>query len=144
MAIAKLLVSACALSALLVGCSQESQEKYGEAGQQIKQAAKNTGEAIEKDTKVATEATKAAAQTAQQSFEKSAANDVLTTGKVKAALMATKDLNSKGINVETANGKVVLKGAVPTDAQKALASQVAADRAGDKYKVDNQLTVNKQ
>jgi len=38
---------------ILCGCSKQSKEEYGQAGQSLKQAAKATGEALKTDAKVA-------------------------------------------------------------------------------------------
>jgi osmotically-inducible protein OsmY len=61
---------------------------------------------------------------------------------VKTAIMADKDIEAKGIDVDTyADRKtVVLRGTVPTEAQKARAEQIARDHAKG-YTVDNQLVV---
>jgi len=60
---------------------------------------------------------------------------------VKAALHAEKDVKSRAIDVETFQGKVVLKGAVPDKRQAELAAQVARSIEGVKS-VENRLTVN--
>ena len=61
---------------------------------------------------------------------------------VKAALIADKTVDASDINVDTiaATKTVVLKGTVPTAAQKDQAEQIAVREAAG-YKVDNQLTV---
>ena len=61
---------------------------------------------------------------------------------VKAALMADETVDATNINVDTfADRKtVVLRGSVPTQAQKDAAGKIAS-REAEGYKVDNQLTV---
>jgi hyperosmotically inducible periplasmic protein len=61
---------------------------------------------------------------------------------VKAALTADSTVDASDINVDTfkETKTVVLKGSVPTAAQKAQAGRIAA-READGYKIDNQLVV---
>jgi hypothetical protein len=61
---------------------------------------------------------------------------------VKAALIADKTVDASDINVDTfAETKtVVLRGTVPTEAQKDTAERIAI-REAEGYKVNNQLTV---
>ena len=61
---------------------------------------------------------------------------------VKTALMADDLVDADDINVDTFHETktVVLKGSVPTAAQKAAAAKIAA-REAEGYKIDNQLTV---
>lgn len=61
---------------------------------------------------------------------------------VKAAIIADKTVDSGAIDVDTYQDKkvVVLRGSVPTAAQKARAEQIARDRATG-YTIDNRLAV---
>jgi osmotically-inducible protein OsmY len=61
---------------------------------------------------------------------------------VKAALMADSRVDAGGINVDTDHERktVVLKGRVPTAAQKTLAEQIAVEKAVG-YRVQNDLMV---
>ena len=61
---------------------------------------------------------------------------------VKTALMADDTVDADEINVDTFHETktVVLKGSVPTAAQKTAAGRIAA-REAEGYKIDNQLTV---
>lgn len=61
---------------------------------------------------------------------------------IKAALIAERGLDSSNINVDTdrTTKMVMLKGSVPTDAQKSLAETIARREAAG-YQVTNQLTV---
>ena len=64
---------------------------------------------------------------------------------VKTALIADDLIDASAINVDTFHETktVVLKGSVPTAAQKEAAERVAR-REAEGYKVDNQLTVRPQ
>jgi osmotically-inducible protein OsmY len=61
---------------------------------------------------------------------------------VKTALMADDMVDASDIDVDTMHETktVVLKGSVPTAAQKTAAGKIAA-REAEGYKIDNQLTV---
>jgi len=64
------------------------------------------------------------------------------TAGVKSALIADERVDTSNINVDTNTdtNTVVLKGSVPTAAQKQLAEQIARDKAKG-YRVVNQLVV---
>lgn len=64
---------------------------------------------------------------------------------VKTALMADDTVDADDINVDTFHETktVVLKGSVPTAAQKTAAGRIAA-REAEGYKIDNQLVVKPQ
>ena len=66
----------------------------------------------------------------------------LETLDVKAAIIADKTVDSGAIDVDTYQDKklVVLRGSVPTEAQKAKAEQIARDKATG-YTVENRLAV---
>jgi hyperosmotically inducible periplasmic protein len=67
---------------------------------------------------------------------------VVETLDVKTAIIADKTIDAGAIDVDTyADTKtVVLRGSVPTDAQKARAEQIAREHAPN-YKIDNKLAV---
>ena len=67
-----------------------------------------------------------------------ATGDAAVTAKVKAALLAEKDVDGLKINVDTRDGNVTLTGNVPEPAQVERATQVARGIEGVKA-VDNQL-----
>jgi hyperosmotically inducible protein len=69
-----------------------------------------------------------------------ATDDAGITAKVKTALIAQSELNSKSIDVDTQNGVVTLSGTVPEKVQVERAAQVAQTVGGVK-RVDNRLTV---
>jgi len=66
----------------------------------------------------------------------------LETIDVKSAIIADKTIDSGAIDVDTYQDKkvVVLRGSVPTEAQKQKAEQIARDNAKG-YTVDNRLVV---
>jgi osmotically-inducible protein OsmY len=72
----------------------------------------------------------------------SAVRGGLETVDVKSAIIADKQIDSGAIDVDTFQDRklVVLRGSVPTEAQKARAEQIARDNAKG-YKVENKLAV---
>lgn len=66
----------------------------------------------------------------------------LETVDVKTALIADKTIDAGAIDVDTYQDKkvVVLRGSVPTEAQKQKAGMIAKDNASS-YTIDNQLAV---
>ena len=66
----------------------------------------------------------------------------LQTADVKTAIIADKTIDSGAIDVDTYADKklVVIRGSVPTEAQKAKATEIAHKNA-EGYKIDNQLAV---
>jgi hypothetical protein len=72
----------------------------------------------------------------------SAVKGALETLDVKAAIIADKTIDSGAIDVDTFRDKkvVVLRGSVPTEAQKAKAEQIARQNA-EGYTIDNRLAV---
>jgi hyperosmotically inducible protein len=67
--------------------------------------------------------------------------DAAITARVKAALLAEKNVKSSAIDVDAFQGKVILRGTVPDREQAALAAKVAAAVEGVKT-VDNRLGVH--
>jgi hyperosmotically inducible protein len=110
---------------VLGACTPQSKQQYSQAGQELGGAAQKIGTGLKEDTQVA------GAQAA----------DATMTGKVKAALIAAKDVDSSHIDVDTSNKVVMLKGSVPDQAQSEKAQQIAADQAGAGYSVQNELQV---
>jgi hyperosmotically inducible protein len=66
-------------------------------------------------------------------------DDAAVTAKVKAALMAESGVDGTKINVDTSNGRVTLKGEVPSKTMIDRAVQVAKGVEGVKD-VDNRLS----
>ncbi len=69
-------------------------------------------------------------------------DDSVITTKAKAELLATKDLRSLQVSVETRKGQVILSGFVDNAAMKAKAEEVVAKIDGVKS-VKNSLVVKK-
>ena len=74
----------------------------------------------------------------------SAVRGGLETVDVKTAIIADKTIDSGAIDVDTYQEKklVVLRGSVPTEAQKQKAEQIARENAKG-YTIDNRLVVAK-
>src|SRR6185503_19254016 len=103
--------------------AEEAGEKLKELGDKAVEGAKDLGEKAGEKTEGAGDAVSAAAQTTM----------------VKAALIADKDVDSSGIDVDTeaATRTVMLKGTVPTAAQKASAERIAKGKVSKGYSVHN-------
>ena len=103
-------------------------------------AAQNTARKVEQETKEATAQAKESlarmGDTASQ-----IAGDAALVARVKAALLAEKDVKSADIGVDAFQGRVILRGTVPDQEQIALAARVARTIDGVKS-VDNRLAVN--
>ena len=67
--------------------------------------------------------------------------DAAIVARVKAALVAEKNVKSTDIRVEAFQGRVILRGTVPDEAQIALAGDVARMADGARS-VDNRLAVH--
>ena len=117
----------------LAGCDRADRSKLESDAKQTmstaKQAARNAGDEIKRETKEV-------GDTAGQVI-----GDTAITTKVKTALHAEKDVRSRDIDVETFQGKVVLKGAVADKRQIELAGRVARSVDGVKS-VENRLIVD--
>lgn len=102
-----------------------------------KDEARDKSEATKEKTKDITADAKRAAGNAGAAID--AATETLD---VKSKLMADSTVDASDINVDTFHETktVVLKGSVPTAAQKEEAGRIAA-REATGYKIDNQLTV---
>jgi osmotically-inducible protein OsmY len=108
------------------GLQRDTEENSRKAAIKASEAAEKASEATAVATRNATEAAEAAAQTVN----------------VKTALLADKRVSATGIDVDTdrASRTVILKGHVPSEEQKAIAQQIAADRSTG-YHVRNELTI---
>lgn len=135
--------SACVAGLLLVGCSQEAKDKYGEAGTQAGKAAQTAGEAVAADAKAAAPKVKAAAEEAGKKVDEAKKNSeqALMTGKVKQALLAANGLDASGITVSTADYKITLTGTVLNKDQRDQAEQLAKGIGGNGFTVVNELKV---
>ena len=128
----------CALlAATVTACSdrteRRTEEAAGDAGRATSEAARDAGRATSEAARDAGAAVANAGRAAEAAVE---------TMDVKAALMADSRVDAGGINVDTNHETktVVLKGKVPSAAQKTLAQQIATDQAKG-YRIQNDLTV---
>ena len=83
----------------------------------------------------------AASNTDQKQSVGEYASDAVITTKVKAAIVAEKNLSALDIAVETNDGVVTLTGTVATDAQADNAARVTRDVEGVKQ-VENKVKVD--
>lgn len=116
--------------ALTAGCNRE-ETATSDAGSKIDQARDNVGEKMD--------------QAASQMQEQAAnagdkIDDAAITAKVKTALVAEPGLKALQIDVDTADGVVMLSGAVDSPSSIDRATQVVQAVPGVKS-VDNRLTV---
>lgn len=74
-------------------------------------------------------------------FRRRATDTEIRTG-IKTDIWNSDRMDNAKVNVDVSNGNVVLRGAVTTQAQKNLATQIARSKDGVKS-VDNQLTVTR-
>jgi osmotically-inducible protein OsmY len=116
-------------------------------GDKAAEGARKAGEKVEEGAEKAGDKT---ARGAEKTGEKAeGAGDVLSAAKqttvVKVALMADKDVDSSHIDVDTeaSTKTVMLKGSVPTAAQKTTAERIAKAKVSKGYSVHNMLTVAK-
>lgn len=105
-------------------------------------ACEHTAAGIKQDAELAAKSD--AAVKAKEAANKTGAavGAALETADIKASLMADKSIDSSSINVDTyAETKtVVLRGSVPTAAQREQAERIAVAKAPG-YRVDNKLAV---
>ncbi len=107
---------------LFAGCSEQTQQQLGEATQSVASDAK---ENLER----AAESTQDALETAQ------------LTSRVKAALMASDQIATGNLNVESEDGAVHLKGSVEDESQRTLAQEIAKNTAPEGTEIINELLV---
>ena len=117
--------------------SAEAADKAKDATADAKQEAKEKSDAAKAEGREQANDAKRTAGEAGAAID--AAKETVD---VKSALMADATVDASNINVDTYHETktVVLKGSVPTSAQKEEAGRIAA-READGYKIDNQLVV---
>lgn len=128
--------------------AEEAGEKLKELGDQAVEGAKDLGDKAEHAVDKASDKT---AHGAEEAGDKAAdAGDAVSaaaqTTMVKAALMADGGVDADHIDVDTeaATRTVMLKGTVPTAAQRAAAERVAKSKVSAGYSVRNLLRVAKE
>ena len=129
-------VAAAVAALVLAGCDRDTKQAVDKAGSELKREAKEAGAKAKEAGAQVKESLKEVGEATGQ-----AVSDAAITAKIKAALLAEKDVKSRDIDVETFQGKVVLKGTVPDRAQSQLAVKVAQSVDGVKS-VENRITVN--
>ncbi len=144
----KLLVPACvAISLTLGACGERSPDQT--VGQRVDSAivrasevARDVQEGGREAAQEARSATMGAASQARQAVSGAGArvDDAKITSEVKDGLKVDKDLGPAGIDVDTRDGVVTLKGTAPNAAAKARASEIARN-VKDVKSVDNQLAL---
>ena len=117
-------LSAVVAALALLGCQKTDETRT--SGDKMMQAAEQ-----------AKEATKKAADVAASKM-----SDAAITAEVTAALAKDPGLSALKIDVDTANGRVALRGKAPDPAARDRATQLAQNVKGV-VSVDNQLTVEK-
>jgi hypothetical protein len=137
---ASVITIACAAVLALAAC--ENRQTNQSAGQKV-DAAINTMEkkadAVGAEVKQGVEAAKDATAKAVDSAADTARDAAITT-QIHADLARDPELSTLKIDVDTTQGKVVLKGTAPTDAARERAAAKALAVAGV-VAVDNQLRV---
>jgi osmotically-inducible protein OsmY len=148
------LTAAFVFAIATAACDNTARGAREDAAEAKEKAAAATAEAKEKADAAKAEAKEEAAEARAEGREaakdaKRAAGEAgalvdaaKETIDVKTALMADDTVDASDINVDTFHETktVVLKGTVPTAAQKTAAGKIAA-REAEGYKIDNQLTV---
>ncbi len=128
--------------------SQDAKESAQRAAQDAKEAAEHAADATRNAANEAIDRTKAVSNEAEQRVKDAATGTAGTldaaaqTVQIKTALMADKNVDAGGIDVDTdsATKTVTLNGHVPTALQKTAAERIAKAKAPD-YKVVNRLAV---
>ncbi len=108
-------LAALVLAVGLTGCnSQEAQN-----------AADNAGDKLAKSTEQAGKA----------------ASNALVTGKIRTAIETAADVKIEGLNVDTIDTTVTLKGKALDAKSRSTAETIAKTQAGSEFSVKNELTV---
>lgn len=124
----------------LVACNRTEQPRTaGQAVDQTIAKTENTAKDVASDARAA--ADRAVAATANAGTKASnAVSDAAITVEVKAMLAKDPNLSALAINVDTAGGRVALKGTAPTGAAKDRATELARAVSGVTA-VENELAV---
>jgi hyperosmotically inducible periplasmic protein len=126
------------VAALLSACDKTETT----VGQKVDGAIATTeraASAVQADIKEAAKDAKAAASEAGSTMTTSTSDGVITT-KVNAELVKDASLSAMKIDVDTANGRVVLNGSAPSDTARERASTLVRGVEGVKD-VDNRLVI---
>lgn len=132
--------STCAAMALLAGCDRRGDDRT--VGQQVDDgmaAAERKSAEINEQARQAAQAASAAASEATEAIS-AKGRDVGITAELNARLAKDRQLSALRINVDTAEGRVTLRGVAPTLAAREHASELARGIDGV-VGVNNELTV---
>jgi osmotically-inducible protein OsmY len=141
-------VGIMALTVMGAACSERTEDSAAEAARESSEAAADAARAASDAAGDAARATGQAANDAATGVGAAldnagrAADAAVETMDVKAALVADTRIDASGVNVDTnhTTKTVILKGTVPTAAQRTLAEQIATKQAAG-YRVQNNLAV---
>jgi hypothetical protein len=152
-------VGAIAITVMGAACSERAENSAAEAARETQEAASDAaraaGDAAADAARVTSQAASDAARATGEAASDAtaaagaaldnagrAADAAVETMDVKAALVADTRIDASGVNVDTNHNTktVVLKGVVPTAAQKTLAEQIAMKQAAG-YRIQNNLAV---
>lgn len=124
----------------LGACDREDQRALRSDARKLAEdartAVRDTARKVQQDTKLAAQSLRRHGETARQ-----IAADATIAARVKAAVVAEKNVKSADIRVEAFQGRVMLRGTVPDEEQIALAARVARKVDGVQS-VDNRLAVD--
>jgi osmotically-inducible protein OsmY len=132
-------IGAMVASLALVGCSkteqQDGKNATADTAATVEQKAKEVGNDAAAGMEKAKDATANAAAKMGDKID-----DAVITTSVKTELAKDSNLSALAIDVDTAEGRVALKGTAPTTAAKEQATTLAQNVKGV-VSVDNQLTI---
>lgn len=135
-----LAIALIALAAASLGaCTPKAQEELRDVGKSTTEAARENAATLgQKIDQGIDKARIAGATVARAAGE--ALDDTAITAETKAALAKDDEIRSGRVEVSTKEGKVELRGKVPTDSARARAASIARSAKGA-TSVDNQLVV---
>ncbi len=120
----------------IVGCTPQARDEYGKAGDSAATAAAQTGKAAATDAKATGEVVKDAAAESKKALDNTA-----VTARIRTAISAAADIKVKGLNVDTIDNKIILKGTVAGQADKDKIQKLAEGAKPNEFTVDNQLVI---
>jgi osmotically-inducible protein OsmY len=126
--------------------AEKAGEELKELGDKAVEGAKDLGDKAEHAADKAGDKTEHGAEKAEDKAADAgdAVSAAAQTTMVKAALLADKDVDASNIDVDTeaATRTVMLKGTVPSAAQKTTAERIAKSKVSKGYSVHNMLRVS--
>jgi hyperosmotically inducible protein len=135
----------CALAAAmtLVACDRTDDGRT--AGQQVDQAVASADRKADEARQEMRQESREAKNDIDRAVDKAGdtVKDASITTAVNAELARDSELSALRINVDTSNGRVVLRGTAPSESSRQRASSLAS-RVDGVVSVDNQLSVGSQ